>query len=92
MSLPCKDAGKTHYLNSEWEDLAEEKNFSDDMVRNVWTDLKKYTDENEWLMGHANPMNPTTDKFKNGIELPIFNQLLEAHSKVSVPIVPSCGK
>ena len=90
--LPCKDAGWTLYADKEWDDLAEEKNFTDDMVRNVWTDLKKYTDGSEWLKGRANAMNPTTDKSKNGIAPPIFNQLIEAHMKVSVPIVASTGK
>ncbi len=36
-------------------------------------------------------MNPTTNKSKNGIAPPIFNQLLQAHMKVSVPVVAPTG-
>jgi hypothetical protein len=77
--LPCKDAGWSLYADKDWDDLADKKNFTDDMVRNVKTDLKKYTDGSEWLKGRANTMNPTTDKSKNGFTPPIFNELLQAH-------------
>ncbi len=42
--LMCKNAGWTLYPDSDWNNLVDEKNFTNDIVRNVWTNLKKYTD------------------------------------------------
>lgn len=82
--LPCKDQGWVPYPEEDWKKLALARNFSADLVRNIWTELKKVTEGNEWLMGRANQMNPTTDKSKNGVAPPIFNQVLEQFTQVTV--------
>lgn len=80
--LPCKDTGWTLYRDKNWVELATKKNFSQAIVRNIWTNMKKYTDENALLTSCANPMKNRTDKSENGVVPPIFHLIPEFYTKV----------
>ena len=82
--VPCKDAGWVPYTDEAWDELCAEKNFSPAIVRNIWVEMKKYTDGDKWLNGRANPMNPSTDKSVGGLAPKVFFDALEKFTKVVV--------
>ena len=83
-ALPCRDSGWVPYSDEKWEELATEKNFSPAIVRNIWRDMKKYTDGDKWLSGRVSAMNPTTDKSKDGKAPRIFYETLERYTEARV--------
>lgn len=46
------------YAEEERTKLKIEKNLMQEMIGFIWMKLKKYTEENDWLLDEVNPMNP----------------------------------
>jgi len=85
--LPCKDAAWVPYLDEAWAELVEAEGYFAAVVRNIWKDMKKFTEANSWLNGHVNPMNPTIDKSADG-KVPgvFFTTLLKYDPTTVVPL------
>ena len=57
--LPSKKKEYVAYSDMEWEDLACEKNLTDETLRNIVTEVEADKVGMEWLDRRANQLNPS---------------------------------
>ena len=57
--LPSKKKEYMEYFDMEWEDLAREKNPTDETLRNIVTEVEADKAGMEWLDRRANQLNPS---------------------------------
>ena len=57
--LPSKKKEYVAYGDEEWDDLAREKNFSDEIVKNIVIEVKQDKVGLEWLERRGHPLAPT---------------------------------
>ena len=57
--LPSKKKKYVEYSDMEWEDLAHEKNITDETLRNIVTEVEANKAGMEWLDHQANELNPS---------------------------------
>ena len=57
--LPSKKKEYVEYSDMEWEDLAREKNLTDETLRNIVTEVEADKAGMEWLDRRANQLNPS---------------------------------
>ena len=57
--LPSKKKEYVEYSDMEWEDLAREKNLTDETLRNIVTEVEADKGGMEWLDHRTNQLNPS---------------------------------
>ena len=57
--LPSKKKEYVAYTNEEWDDLAKEKNLSDETLKNIVVEVEKDKPGLDWLEGRGHALAPT---------------------------------
>ena len=57
--LPSKKKEYVAYADEEWDDLAQEKNLSDETVKNIVIEVEQDKVGLEWLERHGHPLAST---------------------------------
>ena len=57
--LPSKKKEYVAYTDKEWDDLAKEKNLSDEMLKNIVVEVEKDKPGLDWLEGRGHALAPT---------------------------------
>ena len=57
--LSSKKKEYVAYTDEEWDDLAKEKNISDEMLKNIVVEVEKDKPSLDWLEGRGHNLAPT---------------------------------
>ena len=80
--LPSKKKEYVVYLNAEWDDLAREKNLTDETLKNIVIEVEQDKPRLEWLEQQGASLNPTQREMDPAPS--VYVQAMEKYAKVKL--------
>lgn len=71
-------------MDAAWNQLVDSMNFTLAIMRNTSTIVNKVTNGLTWLIGQANAMHSSTDKFKDGIQPEMFHRTVKEITTIKI--------